>query len=180
KEGGIVVKGGGWSGSRCRVRPGMVDHGPNRGLGTSGAPVVSQRARSGIDWSLSGTAEGARIGCHVICDDSDACADCHNPAFGRATRHGAENGHRTRWPRRVVHRLRPAVPPRESNGNPTIKPRLDRHDKMNLRGKISPGSRRLSLAGPKYNLWKTLHLIQSSSSLLSGLCKFAAHLGPPL
>ena len=87
------------------------------GLGTSGAPVVSQRARGGSHWGLSGAAEGARIG-------SSRCSRwrrrlaliCRDAAFGRAARHGAENGHRAWCLRGVVHRVRSAVPAREFGG----------------------------------------------------------------
>src|SRR6185437_5361115 len=61
EDGRVVVQGGRWRGAAGRVRPGVVDHGPNGGLGTSGAPVVSHRARGGIHRDLSGAAEGARV-----------------------------------------------------------------------------------------------------------------------
>src|SRR6185437_3627439 len=92
------------------------DHGPNGGLRTSGAPVVSQRARSGIHWDLSGTAESPRIGCHVVRDGGDARADLRGATFRCAVRHGAKDGHRAWCLRSVVHCVRSTVPAREFGG----------------------------------------------------------------
>ena len=41
EDGRVVVQGGRWCGAGGRVRLGVVDHGPGRGLGKSGAPVCT-------------------------------------------------------------------------------------------------------------------------------------------
>ena len=88
----------------------------NGGLGTSGAPVVSQRARGGDRWGRAFAAEGASFGRHIICHGSDACADCPVAAFGRAARLRVENRHRAWRLRGVVYRFRSVVPAREFGG----------------------------------------------------------------
>ena len=116
EDGRVVVQGGRWCGAGDRVRLGVGDHGPGRGLGTSGAAVVPQCARGGGDWSVPGSAESSGIGLDVVRDGSDSCADCRDTAFGRAARPCAENGHRAWCLRGVVHRVRSAVPAREFGG----------------------------------------------------------------
>ncbi len=86
EDGRVVVQGGRWCGAGGRVRLGVVQHGPCRGLGKSGEPGVLQRARGGGRWGLAGAAGGARVGSHVVRDGGDACADCRDAAFGRAAR----------------------------------------------------------------------------------------------
>src|SRR5262249_47236792 len=84
--GRVVVQGGRRRGVGRRTRPGVVGDGPDCGLGTSGAPVVSKRAPSGVHWRLSGAAEGARIGCHVVHDGGGVGADLGDAAFWCAVR----------------------------------------------------------------------------------------------
>src|SRR6185437_6510177 len=57
EDGRVVVQAGRWCGTGGGVCLWLVDHGPNGGLGTSGAPVVSQRACGGDRWGLAGAAE---------------------------------------------------------------------------------------------------------------------------
>lgn len=127
QENGLLgVQGGCRRSIGRRVRIGVVDHGPNGGLGTSGVPVVSQRARGGIRWGLSNTVQGSRIGSHVVRDGSRVgddlrgaafrCTSVQDPRDPRGVRHGAEDGHRAWCLRSVVHRVRSAVPAREFGG----------------------------------------------------------------
>src|SRR5258708_21238941 len=51
EDGRVVVQGGRWCGAGGRVRLGVVQHGPCRGLGKSGEPGVLQRARGGGRWA---------------------------------------------------------------------------------------------------------------------------------
>jgi hypothetical protein len=67
----VVVQGRRWCGARGRVRLGVVQHGPCRGLGKSGEPGVLQRARGGRRWSLPGAAGGARVGSDVVRNGGD-------------------------------------------------------------------------------------------------------------
>jgi hypothetical protein len=71
---------------------------------------------------VAGAAKGAGVGSYFVRDGGDACANCRDAAFRCSTRHGAKNGHRARCLRGVVHRVRPAVPARES-GEIGVRPR---------------------------------------------------------
>ena len=112
----MVVQGGRRSGAGVWARPGVVDHGPNGGLGTSGAPVVSQRARCGDRWGLAVAAEAARAGLRDVRHGGNTRADHRAAAIRSAARHGMESHRRTHRLRDVVHRVRPAIPARELGG----------------------------------------------------------------
>src|SRR6185312_9355339 len=116
EDGRVVVQAGRRCGTGGGVCLWLVNHGPNGGLGASGAPVVSQRACSGDRWGLAGAAARARVGSNVVRNDGDACPDSFDPAFRRAAGLCAKNRHRAWCLRGVVRRLGSAVPAREPGG----------------------------------------------------------------
>ena len=75
EDGRVVVQGGRWCGAGGRVRLGVVEHGPSRGLGTSGEPGYYSVLVVGVIGAWLARLKARGLARHVVRDGGDACAD---------------------------------------------------------------------------------------------------------